>query len=200
MARETAISEQFTRIYDLYYTKCVQFALSYTHDLSDAQDIVAEAMLVLWLKMNDGEDVKLVLPFLFGVIRNKILQYFRSRMIRTRIDEDIRTDREAELNLRLSSLSECDPYQLYFTEVNSILERSLQQMSEKTRTIFNLSRSRQMSNSEIAKAMGLGVKSVEYHITRALKKLRKDMGDYHVSLILGFTASIGTIITERLYL
>ena len=35
------------------------------------------------------------------------------------------------------------------------------------------------TNEEIARELGIGVKGVEYHITKALKKLRIDLKDFY---------------------
>ena len=173
----------FTTIFRLYHSKCVMFAQSYTHNRQQAEDIVAEAMMVLWDKLSEGEQIELPLPFLMSVARNKILQHFRRELFKTRLADHLQSTHEAELRLRMSSLEECDPYELYSADIHAILERSLGEMSEQTRKIFRMSRFRRMSNREIAQAMGIGEKSVEYHITKALKKLRRDLGDYHLIFI-----------------
>lgn len=179
----------FTKIYHLYYSKCVLFAQSYTHSRPQAQDIVAEAMMVLWDHMCAGEEVELPLPFLLSVIRNKIMQYFRRELFQSRLGDAIKSAHEAELEMRMSSLEECNPYELYYEDVRQILNRSLDEMSEQTRRIFRMSRFRRMTNREIAREMGISVKSVEYHITRALKKLRRDLGDYNM-IFLYFSVAV----------
>ena len=44
--------------------------------------------------------------------------------------------------------------------------------------IFEMSRYECMLNRQIAETLGISVKSVEYHITNALKKLRISLADY----------------------
>lgn len=176
-------NEFFTRVYNLYYSKCVLFARSYTHSQAHAEDIVADAMMVLWTRLHDGEVIELPLPFLMQVVRNKTLQYLRREMFKTRFIDTASADSAAELALRLSSLEECTPSDLYYTEVKDILDRSLAEMPERTREVFTMSRFRCMSNAEIAAELGIGVKGVEYHITRALRRLKHDLRDYQTVLI-----------------
>lgn len=175
--------EFFTRVYNLYHSKCVLFARSYTHSQTHAEDIVAEAMMVLWTRIEQGEVIELPLPFLMQVVRNKTLQYLRREMFKNQYINNANADSEAELRLRLSSLEECTPSQLYYTEVKEILDRSLSNMPERTRTVFVMSRFRRMTNAEIAAELGIGVKGVEYHITRALRRLKHDLRDYQPILI-----------------
>ena len=117
------------------------------------------------------------------VVRNKTLQYLRREMFKTKFINAVNADSEAELRLRLSSLEECTPSELYYTEVKQILDRSLADMPDRTRAVFVMSRFRRMTNAEIAAEIGIGIKGVEYHITRALRRLKHDLRDYQSILI-----------------
>lgn len=173
----------FTRVYNTYYSKCVLFARSYTHSQAHAEDIVAEAMMVLWTRIEKGETIELPLPFLMQIVRNKILQYLRREMFKTRFIDTVNAESQAELRLRMSSIEECTPSELYYAEVKEILDRSLADMPPRTRSVFVLSRFRRLTNAEIAIELGIGVKTVEYHITRALRRLKHDLRDYQPVLM-----------------
>ena len=58
------------------------------------------------------------------------------------------------------------------------------QMSYQTRTIFQMSRLGEKTNVEIANELGVNIKTVEYHITKALKVLRINLKDYLILLFL----------------
>ncbi|MDE7407880.1 MAG: RNA polymerase sigma-70 factor [Muribaculaceae bacterium] len=173
----------FTRVYNLYHAKCMLFARSYTHSQEHAEDIVADALMVLWTRLESGEIIELPLPFLMQVIRNKALQYLRREMFKANFISSAGAEAEAELRLRMSSLEECMPSELYYSEVKEILDRSLADMPERTRSVFMMSRFQCMSNAEIAAELGIGVKGVEYHITRALRRLKHDLRDYQAVLL-----------------
>ena len=161
----------FDEAYKLYYRKCLLFARSYTHDIVQAEDIVAEAMIVLWEKLCNAEEIGATLPFLIGTIRNKILQYFRRETFKLKIHSVLEKDSMRELEMRISTLEECNPQELYSMDIQSILKESLKTMHSQTQTVFMLSRFAHKTNEEIARELGIGVKGVEYHITKALKKL-----------------------------
>lgn len=169
----------FDEAYKLYYRKCLLFARSYTHDMVQAEDIVTEAMIVLWEKLCNAEEIGATLPFLIGTIRNKILQYFRREAFKLKIRSTLEEDSMRELQMRISTLEECNPQELYSMDVQSILKESLKTMHSQTQTVFMLSRFAHKTNEEIARELGIGVKGVEYHITKALKKLRTDLKDFY---------------------
>lgn len=171
--------EYFTELFRQNYQRSVLFALSYTNNRTAAEDIVSEAMLSMWTKIASDGEIDMPAAYLLGIIRKKILQYFQDRLHRIRLNEQKGQIEIRDLEMRLSSLRECEPERLYHADLMQILERSLGEMSEKTRSIFKLSRDLNLSNANIAQSLGLSVKSVEHHITIALKKLRKDIDSYN---------------------
>lgn len=173
--------------FNRYYQRCVLFAKSYTCDSAQAECMAAEAMAVLWEKTAAGEQVEFVLPFLFSVIRNKALHYLRRESLKYQIQENIGSDAAREIQLRINMLEACDPHALYAEDVQTILHKSLEALGCKTRRVFMLSRFEGMSNRQIAQELAISEKSVEYHVSKALKQLRNDLKDYLplISLFLG---------------
>ena len=76
------------------------------------------------------------------------------------------------------SLEACDPSTIYTDDINHIINETLNSLPEQTQRIFRMSRYEQMSVKEIAEKMGVSSKTVEYHITKALKELRISLKDY----------------------
>ena len=163
--------------FNRYYQRCVLFAKSYTYDSAQAECMAAEAMAVLWEKMAAGEQVEFVLPFLFSVIRNKALHYLRRESLKYQIHGSVGSDASREIQFRINTLEACDPHALYAEDVQTILHKSLDALGRQTRRVFMLSRFEGMSNRQIAQELGISEKSVEYHVTKALKQLRTDLKD-----------------------
>ena len=56
-------------------------------------------------------------------------------------------------------------------------------MPEQSRDIFILSHYQNTPNKMIAEKLGISIKSVEFHITKALKILRTELKDYLISIL-----------------
>lgn len=168
--RVFADSEEYRRC----CRQCVAFAKSYTYDTAQAECMAEEAMVILWKRIQNGERIEKLMPFLFTTVRNLALNYLKD--IRAR--EGMGSDRDREIQLWLSSLNECDPLRLYQTDIREIIDDTLSQLGERTETIFRLSRFEGMTNREIAAELGISEKTVEYHISKALKELHVSLGDY----------------------
>ena len=73
---------------------------------------------------------------------------------------------------------ECGLSKLFKDDIESLVDEAINTLPEKTHEIFVLSRHNFQKHSEIAKKFKISEKSVEYHISRALVLLRKQLKDY----------------------
>lgn len=102
----------------------------------------------------------------------------RRESLKYQIHGSIGSDASREIQFRINTLEACDPHALYAEDVQTILHKSLDALGRQTRRVFMLSRFEGMSNRQIAQELGISEKSVEYHVTKALKQLRTDLKDY----------------------
>ena len=56
-----------------------------------------------------------------------------------------------------------------------IIEKEIEQLPNKCNKVFNLSKKEGLTNNEIADYLGISIKTVEGHLTKALKILRKKL-------------------------
>ena len=166
--------EEFRR----YFGRCVAFAQSYVQDLNEAENIASEALEIYILKCAENERIEQVLPFLLSVVRNKALHHLRRKSHEYQIQGNVKESLKFELELRINALESCDPHILYKSDIQFIIRETLNALGKKTSRVFKLSRFEGKSHSEIAEELGLTEKSIEYHITKALKLLRHNLKDY----------------------
>lgn len=153
------------------------FAKSYVHDAWAAEDIASEALVSLW-EATKKHEIDRPLAFLFGVVKNKAIDYLRHEIIRQEALEAMSEIGMRELNARISTLEACEPEKIYSKEVMDIVEATLQTLSPKTQEIFRMSRFRSMPRTAIAEKLNMSPKSIEYHISKALAALRVSLKDY----------------------
>ena len=172
-----AIVNSFNEIYTSYYKKSFFFAKSYVHDDLAAEDIASESLIKLWEKLKT-EKIDYIEPLLLTILKNKSLDYLKHEEVKRTAFESMVDWHQQELSIRISTLESCDPNEIFSDEVESIIRETLKLLPEQTRRIFLLSRFENKSNKEIAEQMGVSIKGVEYHISKALKALRITLKDY----------------------
>jgi RNA polymerase sigma-70 factor (ECF subfamily) len=148
-----------------------------------AEDMVQDVFVNIWIKRAELHLDNNLLPYLYRAVRNASIQYLRHQQIAEQYNVQVYAKlREAEL---IPSSWMCLAHDLIEEkEIQALYETAIHALPEKTRDIFLLSRKQGMKNSEIAKHVNLSIKSVEYHISSALKTFRIVFKDYLWILIL----------------
>ena len=143
-----------------------------------------ESMISLWENRERWEEGSNLKALMLTIIKNKALNLLEHKQIRLRAEEDINSHSQRELDLRISTLKACEPEQIFDTEIQHIVHKALQQMPHQSRTIFMLSRYQNLPNKQIAEQLNISLKTVEAHITKALRILRLELKDYLASILL----------------
>ena len=170
----------FSRFFQENREKFLTFAYSYLRDRVEAEDVLMESMITLWENRDHWEKDSNLHALLLTIIKNKSLNILEHKQIRLRAEEDINSHSQRELSLRISTLKACEPEQIFGNEIQQALEH----MPQQSRTIFMLSRYQNLPNRQIAEQLHISLKTVEAHITKALRILRLELKDYLASILL----------------
>ncbi len=170
-------------IFHLYFNRLFHFSLGFVKDREEAREIVHDAIFRLWQKRHQLDSETSVLGYLIIVVRNLSLNYLRQFRNRKRLSFS-NTDLESELYLNYKVLSNPVWDHLLTEEINLVLDAALSSLTEKCRKVFELSRYEDLSNAEIADKLRISVKTVEGHITEALKQIRVHLSRYMTSVLL----------------
>jgi len=172
----------FNDFYKKYYRKIFLFAKSYVHETFTAEDIASEALISLWEIMKKNE-IQHPATFLFSIVKNKAIDYLRHELVKQEAFARMSDIGLREINTRITTLEACDPDKLFSTEIKHIIDKTLSSLPDNTRKAFEMSRFQELSREEIAQVLGMSVKGVEYHLSRALSALRIHLKDYLPFLI-----------------
>lgn len=168
----------FNTLYNESYTSFLQFAFGYVRDIHVAEDFVSEAFTTYWENKNTLESNTIPKAYILTVLRNKCLNHLQHMQVRQRVKNEISEHSDWLLNVSINTLEACNPENIFSDEIQKIVKETIEQLPEKTKQAYALSRTRHLSNKEIAKQMNLSVKSVEYHISKALSQLRIALKDF----------------------
>lgn len=169
-------------IFHLYFNRLFHFALGFVKDKEEAREIVHDAIFRLWQKRHQLNNETSVLGYLIIVVRNLSLNYLRQFRNYKKLSFS-NADLENELYLNYKILSNQVWDHLLTEEINLVLEAAVNSLTEKCRKVFELSRYQELSNAEIADKLRISVKTVEGHITEALKQIRVHLSKYIASVL-----------------
>ncbi|RIH64638.1 RNA polymerase sigma-70 factor [Mariniphaga sediminis] len=171
------MADHFNEIYTSFYRKSFLFVKSYVHDDMVAEDIVSDSLIKIWEKMKQ-EETGPIAPLLFTILKNASLDHLKHEAVKHNAHRHISNYFTRELEIRISTLQSCNPEEVFSSEVKQIVRDTLSSLPEKTRQVFEMSRFEGKPYKEIAADLGISVKGIEYHISRAVGELRVALKDY----------------------
>ena len=174
----------FTEIFNKYQERFILFANPYVRNKPVAEDICMEAMLAYWEKREKLLPGTNIPAYILTIVKNKALNHLQHMNVRVEAEDKMADHASRELNLRISTLEACNPNDLFTSEIQKIIQETIDMFPDQTRKIFIMSRFENLSNKEIAESLDLSIKSVEFHITKGLKVLRTSLKDYLPSCFL----------------
>jgi len=159
--------DAFKFFFEKYETGLLSFLISKGMDKQRAEDLLQQAFMIIWEKRSDIKPNRSLRTFLFTLSYNRILNYFRN----TR-------KTEPDLVYKWTDEGPNPEYQPETTEVIKAIQRELEQMPERRRKVFEFCYLQQFTYHETAGAMGISIKTVEKHMTLALRDLRKALKSF----------------------
>lgn len=174
----------FNKLFSSYRKRFIRFAQTYVRDDAIAEDYVIDALVYYWENRHKLTPDTNVPAYILTIIKHKCLNYLQRKKLQEEIEQQMRSHAEWELNTRIATLEACEPNEIFSKETQTILKRAINNLPERTREIFIMSRIQSVPHKEIALKMGMTTKGVEFHIAKALKKLRIELKDYLPALVL----------------
>jgi len=151
----------FTEIYNRYWEKMVTIAYVKLQSTEDAREVVQDLFIDIWNRRENYEIQYSLHTYISGALRYKIYSCLAKKQ------------KEHNKILQLQGNDVCNNTEewLSYETLKNDLEKAVQELPEKCRLVFRLSREGGFSNQEIATALHVSPKTVENHLTKALGRL-----------------------------
>lgn len=153
----------FDALFVEYYPKVLQFVMCFCHDKSEAENIVQELFMELWIKRERFIKIENLDNYLFISARNSAIHYVKQSLVYC--------DDKSACNVQSNYIS--GEMKLCYNELYDFIMSEIDAMPEQRRRVFVMSRVDGLNNSEIAQRLGISKRTVETHISLALEQLKK---------------------------
>lgn len=173
--------ESFRVIFNDNYKQLVHLSLHYLEDPDEAKEVVQDAFVKLWEIKHELNHDSNLRNFLFTLVKNNCLNQLKRRQILLRHHEKIKF---LEMHYQYESLARMGDNYMEFNELKEKIDVAIQNLPEHCRIVFEMSRFEDLKNREIAEKLGISKKTVEAHLTKALKILRVNLKDYLPIIVL----------------
>lgn len=166
--------EKVELLFRQYYAGLCKSLYRTLRDPTLAEDIVQEVFVKVWDMRHSLRLDEAIPAYLYRSCYHAALNFLKSRKPLTDLSslED------------LAAGSQTAGQNLDLQETENQVQRAIEALPPKTRLVFSLSRFEELSYKEIADRLEISVKSVEKHMGIALQRLRENLREYLVGLLL----------------
>jgi len=162
-------------LFSIYFPRLNDFAKKVVQDDFISQDIVQEVFLKVWEKRREIESVNIE-AYLFRLVRNRCIDYIKHLKVVNNRMQEIQLSSKYEELYRIDFIGN-EPYLLIEKELKMKIEKTIQDLPDRCREVFILSRMNGLKNKEIAEKLNINIKNVERHLSRALQSFRLNFSE-----------------------
>lgn len=158
----------FDTIYQMYASRLFAFCLRYTKSAFDAEEIVENTFVRLWLNRRNLKRKDSIKPILFTICRHELIDIFRKRIKTPEYVSYLECKEQMAIEQTDSHLE----YDEFVKRMNQVIDK----LSPTQQRVLRLSKLRGLRNEEIVAETGLSMQTVKNQLSLALKRLRKELG------------------------
>ena len=156
-------------LFRTYYSYICKAIYRIIPDSNITEDLAQDVFYEIWKKREKFHINTSLKAYLRRAGMNKALNYIR--------DKKIKWD-DAEALETMETKAPGTGEKMEANELQKEIEKSINELPERCRIVFSLSRFEEMTYQQIADHLGISIKTVENQISKALKLLRVKLGSY----------------------
>lgn len=164
----------FQQYYKEHYKSFFLVACKYLREAGLAQEVVNDVFVKLW---EDGDKISIessLSSYIYRAVINRSINILNKQ----------KKDRLHEIELSKRPEEHAELRHMEENELKVRLYKAIDALPEQCRKVFMMSRFEEMKQKEIADRLGISIKTVKNHITRALKQLAMAIGKADTPLLL----------------
>jgi RNA polymerase sigma-70 factor, ECF subfamily len=169
----------FEQVFKDHYGPLHGYANVILKDIDAAEEVVQTVFLKLWEKRSGLQITTSLKAYLYKAVYHDSLNHLKHQKVRQRHWDDTHYAMNQPLSPDNSQIMEGQEKELV-----QRIQHILNTLPDKCRMVFHLSRFEELKYGEIAEQLGISVKTVEAHMSKALKTLRLELAEFLPLLIL----------------
>lgn len=164
-------ASSFKQIYLAHWEKVYAVCYNNIRETEAAKGMVQEIFKSLWERKDDLEITTSVERYLLRSAKFKVFEFLRNSQSRK-----VHTEHALA---NYCNAAHCTENEVMFNSLKSKVDNLVDTLPCQCRNVYKMSREQGLTNKEIASALLISERAVEYHITRALTTLRNNLSEYN---------------------
>lgn len=166
----------FDELYRKYSRRLHKFSYALLKSTEDTENLIQDVFLHLWLNREKVEKASSVRYYIFTIAYNSAISVIRKKLKDSNYIEYVKTLQDL--------VEEPVDLQIEYRELDERLNTIIDTLPVRQKEVYLLSRVEGLKYSEIAERLNISVNTVENHLSRALKLIRRKLENYSVVAVL----------------
>lgn len=143
-----------------------------------AKELLQDLYVRVWEHRESIDIQKSYKSFLFTISRNLVFDYLRRKAL----------DKRAQITLVQNAIEFYSPIEedLDYRESNELINLAIENLAVQSKQVFKMSRLCGKTHQQIAEELGMSLKMVNYHITKANKEVKASLLKHNDKMALFF--------------
>ncbi|MDP3432571.1 MAG: RNA polymerase sigma-70 factor, partial [Bacteroidota bacterium] len=175
--------ETYIFLFREYYVSLCAYSRRYVGRKDIEEEIVSDTFMRI---CETRETIKIntsVKAYLFHAVCNNSLNYLRKLKKEEVLDEYFLETSSENIGFAIAS-DEIEEQSLTMENISEKIEEAVSMLPEQQQKAFRLKRFEGKKTREVAEIMGLSVKTIEMHLSKATLRLRQNLKDYLPAFLL----------------
>ncbi|SEL84718.1 RNA polymerase sigma-70 factor, ECF subfamily [Aquimarina amphilecti] len=157
-------------LFDQYYNWLCNYVYKLSKNNALSEDLVQNVFLRLWEKKSTLHITSSLRNYLFRSCHNEYLMHLRQQKKEIDLLDELKWKALFQLYQENEKLQQEEDWLK--------IEKAIAKLPRKCQEVFKLSRLEQKKHKEIAEILGISTKTVEIHITKALRFLKTNVSGF----------------------
>lgn len=162
--------DQFEAIYEQHWESLYAIGYNRLKSKTEVEDLIQELFLEVWQNIDKIRIKENIRVYLYTALKYKIIDHFRKR----RLSETSLSELKSDIVVSQESTEDI----LTLNELYDQIRSGIEQLPERCRLVFTMSREMGKSSSEIAEELQISKRTVETQIYHSLKHLKNQLTKY----------------------
>lgn len=157
----------FAFLFKTHYSGLVSYVFNLCKNKKQAEDIVQNIIFKFWNKKESFDEKKSLKGYLYRMAYNEFVDEMRRQNKRLQFHEELKHQ---------ITLSHIESDEEVKDRKRAAVLKAIDNLPDKCRETFMLHKQNGLKYKEIAEELGISVKTVENHISKALRRIREELG------------------------
>ena len=159
------IDAAFVKVYEEFHVKTFRFFLKRVRTHDNARELTQQTFIKLWSSRHTLQDAYSINTQLFTIAGSVLIDHLRKQATLNKMHAVLREDRSGERN-------QSGPSTASALEKSDYLSVVVSKLPPVRKKVILLKTMHGFSNKEIARELSISVKTVESHVTKAIRHIK----------------------------